>query len=205
MTDEPLRRLFVGTFLSDSQKAHLGEIRRSNDRLVADWQRKLRWVRPVKLHLTWLFLGEVKGTLVPEVESRLASMLSEQPGGRIIYDQAEFWPSPGKARQLVLTASVIPDPVANLGKTIRAGLSELAAKPDARDFRPHITLLRFGDSTAPAQTQSPRQRLKFPDWLDLRQFLPITQEIQSVVLLESHLGAGGEDYETLMTCALQLP
>lgn len=188
-----ISRLFIGTFLSAQQQDHLGRLRDQNDRLTSLWNQKLRWVKSKKLHLTWLFLGEVKEDLKPKIIDRLSTLISSKSSLTITYDHAQFWPTPSKARQLVLTSQVVPSVASELAMDIRYKLADLVSKPDDHPFRPHITLLRF-DSHHQHPPHIPPQ---LPDFPELDQTLPLLHTIESISLIESHLGAVQDDYQTL--------
>lgn len=176
-----------------------GQLRESSEALSKLWERKLRWVKAAKLHMTWFFLGDIDLQQVPELNSCLSSVVSGKPSGEIAYDRLEFWPSPRKPRQLVMTAKVVPQYLQTLGADIRRSLAEFAVKPEERDFRPHITLLRFDVMSKPAD----KVPLSMPEWLQLNSVFPLVHNIKVVDLIESHMGGGRDDYEVLHSFSLQ--
>lgn len=178
----------------------LARLRDHNDALSSLWQRKLRWVKAVKLHTTWFFLGDVDASRVPEVTAVLAEISRGRQSGEIVYDKIDFWPTARKSRLLALTSSMVPAHLAQLAADIRHGLRAFASKPDDRDFRPHITLMRF-ELLPGADHKRP---LEFPDWLNLNEFIPLVHKLDQVALIESHMGAGRDDYETLQSFPLVL-
>lgn len=194
-------RLFVGTFLSAEQQTTLGTLSDCRSKLSEAWHRKLRFVRAEKLHLTWLFLGNVAKTEIPNVISELTPLLSEQEALQVKFDQIEFWPNAKKTHVIVLTASHIPNEVAELANRINHSLGKFMTQTSKQEsrreiFRPHITIIRldpnFSDKTS----------LTIPDWLPLNQLLPLVHEIKNISLIESHLGAGTDDYQVLQNFPL---
>lgn len=231
-----MRRLFIGSYLSTQQQELLGQLKNYDQRLSAHWHSKLRWVKPIKLHLTWQFLGDVDDSQLDAIKSALENLLTAQKPLQITYDHPELWPSAKKPRHLVLVPGSNVYSILALGKQIRTALGTLVSKPDNHDFRPHVTLLRLdnmakqaalepplqsfrddgiagygGERSAaacgvsritpyspqlPTQTGARASRPQLPEWFDL-EFLPFTQEIRSINLIESHLGRGADEYETL--------
>lgn len=192
------RRLFVGTFLSAEQQELLGRLKGASERLAADWGMRLRWVKPVKLHMTWIFLGSTEAGLIPDISGRLAAMVSEHGPMETSYDRVEFWPSARKPRQLVMIPSVVPEALRGLSDRIRTELAEFCEKPEDRPFRPHLTLLRFDHHDQSGRGKRPEnRRLDLPHWFDPADFLPLVHEIRQVSLIESHMGKGNDDYEVL--------
>jgi 2'-5' RNA ligase len=104
--------------------------------------------RPDQLHLTLEFLGGVP-------EARLASVLEagEAVAGsatpfEIFLDRLEHWQRP---QVLCLTASVVPEPLVALGRSLRTALSARGFDPQDRPFRPHLTLARKVRLPPPAE------------------------------------------------------
>ncbi len=192
------RRLFVGTFLTPEQQQALGSLKGHRDDLSRLWHRKLRFVNSLKLHMTWIFLGDVEEENLAAVTEALAEATTGRKRSAIVYDGIDFWPSPGKPRQLVMTSRAVPDEMVALAGEIRRSLKPFAARPDDRAFRPHITLLRF-DSAPGAHA---RGRLSLPEDLHLERVLPLAHKIDDVSLIESHLGSGQDEYEVLKSFPL---
>lgn len=191
------KRLFVGTFLSPDQQELLGELNRHGDRLTAAWGCRLRWVRPAKLHMTWLFLGSVNPELISEIHARLGGIAGRHRSIEVAYDRIEFWPDARRPRQLVMTPAAVPESVGSLAVSIRSELKEFTAKPEDRPFRPHLTLLRFDRGSFAARAAGARARLSLPEWLETSGFLPLVQGMSEIALVESHLGKGADEYEVL--------
>ncbi len=148
------------------------------------------------MHLTWLFLGSVAKTEIPNVIAELSPILSAQSALQVKFDQIEFWPNAKKARVLVLTTSQMEDAVANLALQINKSLSQFmtqSTKQESRhpQFRPHLTLIRL------EQNFSDKNTLTIPDWLAIEKQLPLIHEIKNISLIESHLGKGADEYEVL--------
>ena len=71
-------RLFIGTFLEPTEQERFASLPIINEHLEAKWQRKPRWVKPDKLHVTWLFLGSIEKELVDKVQTALRALVTER-------------------------------------------------------------------------------------------------------------------------------
>lgn len=187
-----VKRLFVGSLLPPDRQEELGSLSRCNQELSTLWQRKLRWVNAIKLHMTWFFLGDVPTEQTGVLIEALSGLSSGAAAAEISYDNIEIWPSIRKPRQLVLTPAKVPSCVEKLAKSIRSELRGFAVKPDDRKFRPHITLLRF-DLADKGASNIP---IAPPDWFLSELKLPLIQTVDRVELIESNFTGSG-DYEVI--------
>lgn len=184
------RRLFVGTFLPPEHMDAIVRLSEEYDeRLSAEWNMKLRWVRGDKLHLTWLFLGGVEPADIPTIESKLSNALHGQAALDLQYSKPVFWPNPRVPRMMVTIPDTVPDAVYDLRGRIKAELDQFCERPEPPKYRPHITLFR-----SDAKMKSPR--LEMPEWFDWKSTLPLHHHIDRVDLIESHLG-GNKDYVSI--------
>jgi len=182
-------RLFVGTFLGEEERTRLAELAdKHGERLSLEWDRKVRWVKPEKLHITWIFLGEHEETVVDPVLTRLGALLKGQEPFSLSYELPVFWPSPRKARMCALVPGTVSDEVSSLGSKVRRALREFTEKEEKK-FRPHLTLFRLG--------QANKQRMEIPDWMEMDRILPIRHDIRSINLIQSHLGSENDAYESV--------
>jgi len=108
--------------------------------------------RPDQLHLTLEFLGAVP-------EARLGSVLEvgEAVAGsatpfEVVLDRLEHWQRP---QILCLTASLVPEPLMALVRSLRSALSARGFDPEQRVFRPHLTLGRKVRLPPPAESITP--------------------------------------------------
>lgn len=102
--------------------------------------RKAGGGRPVardNLHLTLAFLGSVPPADLPALRSAAAQV--QAPDFDLVLDTADYWKRP---QLLVLAPSVVAAPLAGLASQLWQALSPLGFVPEARTFRPHVTLAR---------------------------------------------------------------
>lgn len=183
------KRLFVGTFLDAPEMEVLGELKHYDERLAVEWNAKLRWVRPEKLHLTWVFLGDVHEERIPEIEAALAQTVRDVPHLELMYAKPTFWPDRKRARTFVLTPEPAPEAVMVLGERIKKAMKPYAEKIEPK-YRPHITVLRM-------ERHGERHgALDLPEWFPLKHKLPIVHHINRIDLIESHVGGAG-DYQSI--------
>jgi 2'-5' RNA ligase len=180
------------------------------------WERKLHWVRPVNLHVTWLFLGSVDQKLVSKVGSTLHKIVYERSRidddrGEVVIDfsKPSVFPNSRKARVLVIENQPIPKKVESLARAIRTGLipfyTEQTEKEHNQDFKPHVTLMRLD-----RRVETPAEKLAFhrvevrvdPSAINsLDDLLPIHLAVENVCLVESDNKGG--DYKILDTVSLR--
>lgn len=209
-------RLFIGTFLSQKDQQRLAGLPAGNDHLQAQWERKPRWVRPAKLHVTWLFLGSVDQKLVSKVSSTLHKVIYEykkidDERGPLSMDftKPKVWPDSRKARVIVVESKPIPRKVESLARAIRTGMipfyTEQTEQEHNQEFKPHVTLMRLD-----RRIETPSEKLAFhrvETRVDvgainsLDEVLPIHLNIENVCLVESHLN--GDDYKILDSVSLR--
>jgi 2'-5' RNA ligase len=137
------------------------------------WRDGWSWPKPAapvptpKLHLTLHFLGNQPSASVPALADGLAVPFTpfELALGRPV-----LWPH-GIA---VLEPHTEPEPLLQLHAALGAALTGLGLVPEARKYRPHVTLARRANN-ALAPLQGPRI-----DW-----------DVRSYALVESRPGNGG--------------
>lgn len=106
---------------------------------VPDWTAGLdgRLLRPDQWHVTLEFIGSVP------LERRAALQSAADgvpfPPCAIVFDRCEFWRKPQVA---CLVASSTPEPLAAFIARLRDAIAAAGFVPDARPYRPHVTLAR---------------------------------------------------------------
>ncbi|HEY9714625.1 MAG TPA: RNA 2',3'-cyclic phosphodiesterase [Chroococcales cyanobacterium] len=208
-----MSRLFVGTFLDEKDQEKFAPLPQKNGHLEDLWKRKTRWVKAVKLHLTWIFLGEVEDELVPKVSSTLKKILRERKHPKneqisIDFSALKVWPTPRKPRMIVLSNEPGPKEVLSLARTLRTGLipfySEETEQEHNQEFRPHITLLRLDRRKDEDKKIGPNISPKVdPSVIHaIDGVIPVHLKVNNICLVKSHLGEGNNDYEVLERFAL---
>ncbi len=131
MAGDAKSRLFFALWPDD---AVLDRIRRVREELGLDQGKP---VPAENFHITLLFLGDVPDQTIDALKA-LAGRLSLEPT-EIVLDRLEHWVRPAV---LCLTASAVPEPLADLVDQLKRSVRKLGFKPEKRPFRPHLTLAR---------------------------------------------------------------
>jgi len=128
---------------------------------MAQWQREWRWppgARPTpaeRLHLTLHFLGQVEAARLPALAAGL--QLPPFEPFEIALGRAECWPGGLE----VLCPHALPEELAQLHRELGEALLRLGMAPEARPFRPHVTLARrAGAALAPMEAIDLRWRVE---------------------------------------------
>jgi 2'-5' RNA ligase len=177
-------RLFIASPLGSPLREHLLALCGRRETVAARIPCRCRWVPPEQWHLTWLFLGDVDVSRVPEIQARLAAALSGFRAVQATLEDLALWPNARRANVLVFRMKQTPG-LSELYERIRAALPEFKAD---KPFTPHITLARLKEAV-------PGGAATFQS----EGFQPVEGALGSVVLYRSILGASGAIYRPLWT------
>lgn len=206
-------RLFIASFIAPEDQARLATLQNQTDKLESMWKRKVRWVAPQKLHLTWVFLGNVEDGLIEPISDMLGNLVVKQLGTKsrkplsVSFERPEIWPDQRKPRQIVVTAPDVAPDVMALGNTLRTGLLEFyldhARSEEHHRFRPHLTIMRLErrEARSAAFPRPAMPRLRLSDIEGMSDALPVVLGLNKICLVESHLGRGST-YQVLHEVAL---
>lgn len=154
--------------------------RRESDRLASE--RPLRWTMPFQWHLTLAFMAQVPERSLDDLVERLTRAGRRRtPFTLRIAGGGAF---PGPARAKVLYAGVEADDAAaeelrRLSTGARAAAGKAGASAEGGPFKPHLTLARSGRPVEATRW------IRVLETYRSREF-----EVDSFVLVESHLGEG---------------
>ena len=110
-------------------------------------------------HVTLAFIGEFPAEAVPSLLDATHSVRFEP--FRLRFDRAEYWPRPKVA---VLVAQTVPAELERVVGDLNGILTEVGVLPEARRFRPHITIVR---RARPFETQRLAQPCQI-EWTGFR-------------------------------------
>ncbi|MGX7895691.1 RNA 2',3'-cyclic phosphodiesterase [Tsuneonella sp. HG222] len=144
-----------------------------------------RWQDDAQLHITLAFLGDVPDERIDDLSVALAGVRSA-PFPLAIRGVGHF---ERKGRPTALWAGVEPsDALTALHARVVAACRRAGAPPDAKAFKPHVTLARLPGGAGPVGP-----------WIAAHGLLAVGPwEADRFALYASHLRPGGSVYEPLL-------
>jgi RNA 2',3'-cyclic 3'-phosphodiesterase len=130
------------------------------------------WTRPDKLHVTLVFLGNVEAARVPNAVEAAAGLRGSPFHLVLDYAMPIY-----RSGMLWLTPKQLPDELNSLVKELTTRLQPCGFEPEARRFRPHVTLAR-----------------KLSGKPNCQEIDPIDWPIDSFALVESKTDNAGSHY-----------
>jgi 2'-5' RNA ligase len=154
-----------------------------------------RRVDPRDMHLTLIFLGEVRPDLLEALHEAAESI--SMPGFALRLQGFGLF---GKAQPHSLWAGVAPEPALTaLQAKLETALRRAGASPEKRRFLPHVTLGRFSPMTPDEAARLERAVVAGAG------FATEPFELREFILFRSHLGAEAPRYEELASYPLTSP
>jgi 2'-5' RNA ligase len=137
---QPALRAFFALELSAPVRAAADELARQLHRRPGG--ESVRWVKPENLHVTLRFLGSIPATSVVRLARCVAAETGRIEPLRLRLAAARIFPSARRPR--VVAVGIEPQaPLAELAAATERGVVVAGFAPEARRFRPHLTLGRI--------------------------------------------------------------
>lgn len=160
---EPTKRLFFALSCPPEQQ-----------RAIAQWRSalELRMGRPVpadNFHLTLLFLGAVGVAQIADICTAAAKVRVPGVALRLVLDRLDVW---RRAGVLVLAPQQAPPELLRLVYALEQAMVPFGLEETAKEFRPHLTLMREFRAPVPESLTPPEFLLR----------------AERFVLFESHKG-----------------
>jgi len=156
----------------------------------------LRWVKPDNIHLTLQFLGEIAADVVPRVSEAMQRAVAGETAFEVVVRGLGGFPSLRQVR--VLFAAVEAPPVlARMQRRIAEGMRAFNIEPEAREFRPHLTLARAKETRSAGGAERLARAVAA---MREKEFGRMT--VREVVLMRSDLRPEGPVYTPLARAAL---
>jgi RNA 2',3'-cyclic 3'-phosphodiesterase len=149
--------------------------------------RGVRWVAPTSIHLTLRFLGWSDPERLRRLEPKLRQAAAECAEGEARASSLGLFPERGAPRVLWVGLE-LPEPIQALQRACERLAVEEGFTPEARAFRPHLTLARFHD-------RAPRPRLPSFDFG--------ATPLERLVLFRSELKPSGAVYTPMAVFPLR--
>lgn len=183
-TDETWR-LFIAVPLPSAVREFIREI--EGQLKARSWP--VKWVDPELAHITLKFLGDTQTDRVPAIERELESVAAKLEGAEGVVGGVGAFPSTSRARIIWLGLDGDLSPLGRLARDVDSTMSGIGFAPEARPFRPHITLGRLRQGkTLPAD---------FADTVEVLNIPSMSVPLDRVQLVRSVLGRVGPTYTTL--------
>ncbi len=134
-----------------------GEIAKSAAKMVHRLKEPgdgIKWVPTDNLHLTLKFLGDVHNTEVPKVCEVVQRVCNTLDPFELNFHGAGGLPSLDRARVVHAGVTDETGSLTTLVSQLEIQLADLGFKPEARDYRPHLTLGRAKARRANADVMS---------------------------------------------------
>ena len=103
---------------------------------------EVKWVEPVNLHVSLLFLGEVEDREVVDVCRVVEEVAKEHPSFLMSVETAGCFPNPRRPRVLWVGVGEGTQPLCAIHDALEIPLLELGYRREERKYSPHITLGR---------------------------------------------------------------
>lgn len=151
-----------------------------------------RLVEPANLHVTLAFLGSVAPELVPALAALARELAGQAAPIEAEWRQVTGFPSPARARLVVAELDDRQGALRTLASRVARGVEAFGVSPEAREYRPHVTLARLrGPANLEAMTDRPR--------------LDGALALEELALFRSELRPAGSVYTALVSARLGEP
>ena len=184
-------RLFLAIDLDDPVR---GAIAAEQARIATAIGRSpLKLVAPDHLHLTLVFLGDVRGDGPAALRAAVAAPLTESPFD-VVFETLGVFPARGAPRVLWIGVGEGAPELIALERRMAGRVAELGLAVERRAFHPHLTLGRWRD----ARPQDRAAVLDLP-----RAPRGPHLHVDHVTLYQSHLSSSGSTYSPLARATLE--
>ncbi|MCH9643997.1 MAG: RNA 2',3'-cyclic phosphodiesterase [Gammaproteobacteria bacterium] len=173
-----MRKIFYGLAINDVNAKHLCDLLRQQ---YPELCHHIKWVKANNFHVTLRYLGYVK----PEKITDFSQVLHEKLNGiaKFSININKILRFPNDHSRIIAGRCDLSAALTELFARLNSQVLQLGISPDAREFKPHITLGRT-KSTSLATFEP----MKIADYLI---------EVTEVLLYESRPGQFGNDYHIL--------
>jgi 2'-5' RNA ligase len=182
-------RAFIAIELPEAVKT---EITRIQDQIKVKSRITVRWVRPLNIHLTLKFLGDIDSDQVEDITKAIEGASSGFGPFHLGINGLGVFPNPNRVQVIWVGLSGNLDKLDRLQRNIDNALDRLGFPADRRPFSPHLTLARVPDRATPVERQSAGRLIESMDFRSRLDF-----PVASVHLIKSQLTREGPIYRRL--------
>jgi RNA 2',3'-cyclic 3'-phosphodiesterase len=155
----------------------------------------VRWVRPEGIHLTVIFMGDVREEDIPAMAEFIGTVCSGYGPFTVALQGMGCFPNSRNPRVLWLGVEGSLERMSRFQNELQRGLAPFGIREEKRDFRPHLTLGRF---KRPLKTAGGLEKL-------LAEHRGLTSPVCSLnelILFRSDLRPGGAVYTKMRSWLL---
>jgi 2'-5' RNA ligase len=138
-------RLFVAVDLDDTARTAIAAEQKRVAAAMGDARSSVTWVKPDRMHLTLVFLGEVSDAHAPAIVDSVSRPVA-MTAFSITFQGLGVFPSHGGPRALWVGITDGGADLSELQREIARRVTDAGVVLDARTFHPHLTLGRWRQS-----------------------------------------------------------
>lgn len=150
-----------------------------------------KWVKPENLHITLLFLGNIKADFLPKIFQICETLSKKFQKFHIELEKIDFFPKNTFPPQMIWVFVKKSETLDLLQKSLREELikNHVPFHDEEREFFPHITLARI--------KKFEFRRLDPDEIPEIKREISLSFEAESIDVMESHLKRDGPQYYLL--------
>jgi RNA 2',3'-cyclic 3'-phosphodiesterase len=182
-------RTFVAVGLPTPVRVHLRELVGA---MSGPWSpRSVRWLAPGTWHLTLRFLGDTRRDAVRRLSAGLDAVAAGRQAFNLSLAATGCFPNPRRPRVIWVGVTDPDGRLAVLQQAVEEMVRAHGWEPEARAFRPHLTLGRVREGAQPPGDA----------WLAAAD--PLGVPVERIHLVESRLKSTGAEYQSLHSAVLE--
>jgi len=183
---EQIYRTFIAIELPPPVRAriarHTNELRRQCPHARASWTRE------DNLHLTLKFLGNISGANIASVSGALENAVRGFSSFDFVVARCGAFPPHGQPKVLWIGVNDASGDLQRLYENVESQCEQIRFPPEARAFRPHLTIARVRSAKGARELAQLHQAIDFE---------PATVDVQELLLMRSELSSHGSRYTAL--------
>lgn len=182
-------RVFIAIELSQEVKRELSQAVRDLKRSGAD----VKWVHPRTMHLTLKFLGDISGKETRNIVRHLGEIASRTAPFDMVLGGMGVFPDRGAVKVIWAGIGKGAREAENLAGAVAERLAVEGFPPEARKFRPHLTLGRVKSGKGRSDLKSAVLKAKVE---------PVKSTVDKIVMFRSELTPEGAVHTPLASFEL---
>ena len=151
---------------------------------------KVRWAKPLGIHLTLKFLGKIKSEFIPKIESVLKITSKKHTSFSLNIKGIGTFPLRSKKPRIIWAGIEENESLASFQEELDKNLIELGFAGEKRKFRPHLTLGRIKSHNRIDKLLS--------EISNYQEFEFGKKSVSKVALFESILKPSGAEYRKII-------